>query len=77
MHGRRLLDPAHVIQFPKICPACNSTARHELIPSSPEVETHRCDSCGHEWTTPAPPPMRPVPDSALPHDWFNPKKTKE
>ena len=42
-----------MIQFPNICPACQSTARHEVIPTSPEVETLRCDSCGHELHLPA------------------------
>jgi hypothetical protein len=59
-----------VIHFPNICPACGSTARHLVIPSSPEVETFRCDNCAHEWSTPAPPSMRPVPDASLPRDWF-------
>ena len=55
-----------MIQFPNICPACQSAARHTIIPTSPEVETSHCDNCGHEWSVPAAPPLRPIPDAALP-----------
>ena len=65
-----------MIVFPNICPACHSTARHQIIPSSPEVESFKCDSCGHEWSVPAPTPMRPVPDAALPRTWATRKKDK-
>jgi transposase-like protein len=56
--------------FPPVCPACGSANGRRVIPQSPEVETFRCGSCDHEWSAPAPPPMRPVPDQALPRDWF-------
>jgi hypothetical protein len=62
-----------VLVFPNICPVCASANGRRVIPQSPEVETFRCMSCGHEWSTPAPPAMRPVPERALPRDWF-PKK---
>jgi hypothetical protein len=60
-----------VIVFPNICPACASPNARRLIPQSPEVETFHCSACGHEWSTPAPPPLRPVPQRALPREWFS------
>lgn len=72
--------PSHrasaVLIFPQICPQCSSDRTHRVIPQSPEVETFRCDDCSHEWSAPAPPPMRPVPDAALPRDWFVIKKDR-
>jgi transposase-like protein len=70
VHGVVFVGGTRVIQFPNICPACESTARHQVIPTSPEVETFRCENCGHEWSVPAPPRMRPVPEPALPRQWF-------
>jgi len=65
-----------VIHFPNICPNCQSASRHLVIPTSPEVETFRCDTCGHEWSVPAPPPMRPIPSETLPRDWSGRNKKK-
>jgi len=59
-----------VIVFPNICPHCSSPDARRVIPQSPEVETFHCDRCGHEWSTPAPAPMRPVPPESLPRHWF-------
>jgi ribosomal protein L37AE/L43A len=63
-----------MLVFPHICPACGSAKGRRVIPQSPEVETFHCDDCGHEWSAPAPPPMRPVPERALPRSWFKRKK---
>jgi transposase-like protein len=62
-----------VIVFPHICPSCSSARTRQVVPESPEVDTFRCDDCAHEWSVPAAPPLRPIPDRALPHDWM-PKK---
>lgn len=63
-----------MIRFPNVCPACGSGNGRAVIPQSPEVETFHCPDCAHEWSTPAPPPMRPVPAAALPRDWFPTRK---
>lgn len=47
-----------------------------IVSDSPEVEAFRCADCAHTWTAPAPPSMRPVPDAALPRDWFDARKKK-
>lgn len=64
-----------MLVFPSVCPACASATGKRVIPQSPEVETFRCAQCAHEWSEPAPPPLRPVPDQALPREWFLPKKS--
>jgi len=48
-----------------------------VIPQSPEVDTFRCGDCGHHWSEPVPPSMRPVPEQSLPRDWFNRKKDEK
>jgi transposase-like protein len=63
-----------MLVFPILCPSCMSPNGRRVIPQSPEVETFHCDRCGHEWSTPAPPPMRPLPPHALPRAWFGRKK---
>jgi transposase-like protein len=64
-----------MLVFPSVCPVCASAGGRRVIPQSPEVETFHCDGCGHEWSEPAPPPLRPVPEQALPRHWFPPKKS--
>lgn len=64
-----------MLVFPSLCPVCASPNGRRVIPQSPEVETFRCSQCGHEWSEPAPPPLRPVPEHALPREWFLPKKS--
>ena len=64
-----------MLVFPSVCPVCASANGRRVIPQSPEVETFRCTQCDHEWSEPAPPRLRPVPDQALPREWFVPKKS--
>jgi transposase-like protein len=63
-----------MVIFPHICPACGSANGRRVIPQSPEVETFRCADCAHQWSAPAPPAMRPVPEQVLPRAWFTRKK---
>ena len=78
MHGGRLFlaRPVRLIHFPHICPRCSSDEGLMIVSDSPEVEAFRCADCAHTWTAPAPPSMRPVPDAALPRDWFDARKKK-
>ena len=78
MHGGRLFLARHVrlIHFPHICPRCASEDGLLVASESPEVEAFQCPNCAYTWSAPAPPPMRPVPDAALPRDWFDARKKK-
>jgi transposase-like protein len=65
-----------MIVFPAVCPACGASSGRRVIPESPEVETFRCGDCQHEWSEPAPLPVRTeIPKHALPWDWFRIRKT--
>jgi uncharacterized Zn finger protein len=52
--------------FPVLCPHCSSDSGRRVIPESPEVDSFRCERCGHAWSQPAAPVRGPIPAAVLP-----------